>query len=137
MWLFNYAETKMELYDMIKWINAVLKPGGSLVALGPTIENLEDLHNGTVKDDLRFNDRYIFGEQKGEGLFVERMGQPTVDFDTYLWTHNTYGTLFEISGFDTVRFLGEDDFRIDAKTCSTEKDIERQAMFWEYMNWKG
>ena len=124
---------------MIRWTSAVLKPGGSVIAIASSIRNLEDAHNGTVKDDPRFHYQYRFGEQKKEGLYLETCGQEgdTIEYYSSLFTHNTYKTIFEISGFNGVRFFSGDDFSIDARTCSTDKDIEEQAMFWEYMTWKG
>lgn len=154
MWLFNYAETKSELRAMIAWVNAVLKPGGALIAVVPSIAKVEDIHNGTAKDDARFFTRYIFGDKLGEGMFVHSFGPENVqdehhiDFCTAMWAHTTYETLFDVSGFDDVRFLNGDDFRIrfdvaiDTDTegeaeCRMLGDIKRQAMMWEYQSWKG
>jgi len=142
MWLFNYAETKSELLDMIGWVNAVLKPGGTLIAVVPSIGKVEDIHNGTVKDDPRFYTRYIFEEQLNEGMFVHSFGpeDDTIEFYTSMWAHTTYDTLLDVSGFENVRFLDANDFRIQIdgeEGCSTRSDIEGQAMMWEYQNWKG
>ena len=84
-WLYLYAGSKQELHDMIRWTGSVLKPGGLLIAVTPSIRNLDDAHNGTVPG---FSVKQIFGAEKKEGLYLEkwRYDGHTIDYYTSLFT---------------------------------------------------
>lgn len=138
IFLYNYAESKKELFDMIQWTNSLLKPGGTVIGCNPAIRNLSDADNGIYKNDPKFCYQQIFGDEVKEGKYLTKLGDvhgdDTMNLESHLYTYNTYETVFEISGFSGVRFLEGDDYLNDKITNSTE---EERMMFLEFMTWKG
>ena len=138
IYLYNYAESRTELYDMIQWTGSLLKPGGHLIGMAPFARNLHDLENGIYKNDPKFGFQLHFGDEVKEGLFLTQFGDVHGDdflnLHTHLYSYNTLETLLEISGFCDVRFCEGDDYA--NRTVSNSSDEERM-MFLEFMSYKG
>ena len=59
IWLYNYAESKRDLLEFIQWTHRMLKPGGTVIAVVPTIRNIQDADIGLVKGDPKFGVQFL------------------------------------------------------------------------------
>jgi len=135
IWLYNYAESKNDLLEFIRWTNTVLKPGGRVIAVVPSIENILEADIGDIKGDPRFQTQQYFANGLREGLYLCKEGtNGTMQHNTHVYTYNTYDTLLEVSGFKDIRFLKDEEYKHDATRETTQRERD---LFAEYMAWKG
>lgn len=132
-WLFNYADTKRELYEMALWVNQLLKPGGILIGWTVSIEDVRDSDNGEAKNDPKFRWQTRFDGERKEGRVWN--GENEMEYVNNLWVFNTYYTVFEVAGYEETRFLEHHEY-VGANqyiNCTQEE----RAIFEEFITWKG